>query len=54
MEDLNLLSDGQVKEFLPPRKPVFKVEPEKPCTVGAFAMPDYYTEVKRLQEEAMR
>ena len=54
MEDLNLLSDGQVKEFLPPRKPVFKVEPEKPSTVGAFAMPDYYYEVKRLQEEAMR
>jgi len=54
MEDLNLLSDGQVKEFLPPRKPVFKVEPENPNTVGAFAMPDYYYEVKRLQEEAMR
>jgi pyruvate ferredoxin oxidoreductase alpha subunit len=54
MEDLNLLSDDQVRGFLPPRKPVYKVEPEKPLTVGAFAMPDYYSEVKRLQEEAMR
>lgn len=54
MEDLNLLSDDQVSGFLPRRKPVYKVEPEKPLTVGALAMPDYYYEVKRQQEEAMR
>jgi len=54
MEDLNVLSDDQVSDFLPPRKPVYKVEPEKPLTVGAMAMPDYYYEVKRQQEEAMR
>ncbi len=54
MEDLNILSDDQVGGFLPPRKPVFTLAPEKPLTVGALAMPDYYYEVKRQQEEAIR
>jgi pyruvate ferredoxin oxidoreductase alpha subunit len=54
MEDLNHLSDEQVKGFLPRRNPVYKVDPENPLTVGPLAMPDYYYEVKRQQEEAMR
>ncbi len=54
MEDLNHLSDDQVTGFLPPRSPVYRFEPENPITVGALAMPDYYFEVKRLQEDALR
>jgi len=54
MEGVTVLEDEEVKAFLPPRKPLHTVNPEKPLTVGALALPDYYLEVKRQQEEAMK
>lgn len=53
-ESMKVLSDEDVDKFLPPRKPIFKVDPETPITVGAMALPEYYYEVKRQQEEAIQ
>jgi len=54
MEGVAVLEDEEVEGFLPPRKPLHTVNPEEPLTVGALALPDYYFEVKRQQEEAMK
>ncbi|HID16870.1 TPA: pyruvate ferredoxin oxidoreductase, partial [Candidatus Bathyarchaeota archaeon] len=54
MEDVRVLGDGEVEGFLPTRKIKYKMDPDNPMTFGALVPPDYYFEVKRQQEEAMR
>jgi pyruvate ferredoxin oxidoreductase alpha subunit len=65
LENVNVLPDGVVKEFVGIRqlsnvfthegKTVpFKLDPENPMTMGPVAFPNYYTEFKRQQEEAMK
>jgi pyruvate ferredoxin oxidoreductase alpha subunit len=54
MEDVCVLNDNEVEEFLPARKAKYKLDFNEPITVGALTLPDYYFEVKRQQEEAMK
>lgn len=54
LEGVKTLEDEEVMRFLPPRKSVYSIDPEKPITVGALCLTDYYFEFKRQQEEAMR
>ncbi len=54
MENLYVLKDDEVTAFLPPRKAYVKLDPEHPATLGGLALPEYYFEVKRQQEEAIR
>jgi pyruvate ferredoxin oxidoreductase alpha subunit len=65
LENVNVLSDDAVKKFVGTRqlsnvlthegKTVpFKLDPENPMTMGPVAFPNYYTEFKRQQEEAMK
>ncbi len=54
MEGVNVLEDEEVYKFLLTRKPVYKVDPDNPLTVGALCLPDFYFEVKRQQVEAMK
>jgi pyruvate ferredoxin oxidoreductase alpha subunit len=65
LENVNVLSDEFVKKFVGERelpnvlthegKTVpFKLEPDTPMTMGPIAMPNYYFEFKRQQEEAMK
>jgi pyruvate ferredoxin oxidoreductase alpha subunit len=54
MENLYVLKDEDAARFLPPRKPVYRLDPEHPATFGALALPEYYFEIKRQQEEALR
>lgn len=54
LEDLHVLKDEDVTKFLPSRIPYFKLDPSNPITLGGLSLPEYYTEVKRQQEEAMR
>jgi len=54
MEGVDTLEDDEVKGFLSTRKAELKVDPDKPITVGAVCLPDYYFEVKRQQVEAMK
>lgn len=65
LENVKILSDDVVKRFVGTRQfPVvlthegktvpYKLDPENPMTMGPVAMPNYYFEFKRQQEEAMR
>jgi len=54
MEGVDVLEDGAVNEFLKTRDPVFTMDPDKPLTVGALCLTDFYFEFKRQQVEAMR
>jgi pyruvate ferredoxin oxidoreductase alpha subunit len=65
LENVNVLPDGVVKKFVGIRTlpqvlthegktAPFKLDPENPMTMGPIALPNYYFEFKRQQEEAMR
>jgi pyruvate ferredoxin oxidoreductase alpha subunit len=65
LENVKTLPDGVVKKFVGARQfPVvlthegktvpYKLDVENPMTMGPVAMPNYYFEFKRQQEEAMR
>jgi len=65
LENVLTFSDETVKGFVKTRQfPVvlthegktvpFKLDPETPMTMGPIAMPNYYFEFKRQQEEAMK
>jgi len=65
LENVNTLPDETVKQFVGTRqfttvtthegKAVpFKLDPANPMTIGPIALPNYYFEFKRQQEEAMK
>jgi len=65
LENVEILPDDAVKRFVGTRQfPVvlthegktvpYKLDPESPMTMGPVALPNYYFEFKRQQEEAMR
>lgn len=43
----------QVAKFLPPFKPVNRLDPGNPITMGAFGVPNIFAETKRAQNEAL-
>jgi pyruvate ferredoxin oxidoreductase alpha subunit len=49
-----LLDEEEAGRYLPPFRPVNRLDPDNPITMGDFGMPDFYTEVKKAQEEALR
>jgi len=53
MEGVDVVDDVVVAKFLQTRTPLFKLDPEKPITVGALCFTDYYYEFKRQQVEAL-
>ena len=44
---------AKIDEFLPPFKPEYILDPEKPMTFGAYATPNDYMEFKWEQQKAM-
>jgi len=65
LENVTVLPDEVVKEFVGERQlPMvintegksvpLKLDPDSPLTLGPLAMPNYYYETKRQQEEAMK
>jgi len=54
IEPIELLDQETVDRFLPPYDPLFRLHPDKPITMGCFAMPDLYTETKKAQDEALK
>lgn len=44
---------SDVDEFLPEYKPLVKLDPEEPLTIGPIAFPNSYMEFKKMQHEAM-
>jgi pyruvate ferredoxin oxidoreductase alpha subunit len=46
VEALEMVDQDTVDKFLPPYVPKHRLDPKSPVTMGAFAMPEIYTEVK--------
>ena len=53
IEAIDFPSQKDVDAFLPPFDPAYTLHPDKPVTMGAYAMPELYTEAKYAQEMAM-
>jgi pyruvate ferredoxin oxidoreductase alpha subunit len=53
IEPIELPSQKEVDEILPPYNPLYTLHPDKPVTMGAYGMPELYTEAKYAQETAM-
>ncbi len=53
IEPIEFPSQEEVDEFLPPYNPLYTLHPDKPVTMGAYAMPELYTEAKYAQEMAI-
>lgn len=53
VEAHELLDQETVDKFLPPLVPYHKLDPAKPVTMGAFAMPELYTECKYAHQMAL-
>jgi pyruvate ferredoxin oxidoreductase alpha subunit len=54
MEGVTVLEENEVSSFLGKRDPMYKLDTRKPMTFGALTLPDYYSEFKRQQVEAMK
>lgn len=52
-EVIDILSQGEVDKFLPSYIPKHKIDVKNPKTYGAYALPDFYTEAKKQQEEVL-
>jgi pyruvate/2-oxoacid:ferredoxin oxidoreductase alpha subunit len=53
IEPMILLSQTEVDAFLPPYKAEWRLNPEKPCSLGNLTSPDYYLEFRYKIQEAM-
>jgi len=52
-EVVDLPSQKEVDAFLPPNQPLYKLDPDNPLTMGAFAEPDKYMETRYMIHHAM-
>ncbi len=48
-----LMEQEDVNRFIPPFRPKYRLDPEHPITLGSFAVPEFYTEVKTAQQIAL-
>ncbi len=53
VEAHEIMDQETVDRFLPPLVPYHRLDPQKPVTMGAFAMPELYTETKKAHQEAL-
>ncbi|MBI4495348.1 MAG: pyruvate ferredoxin oxidoreductase [Deltaproteobacteria bacterium] len=54
VEPMELVSQEVVDSFLPPFQPPYTLHPDRPLTMGAFAMPEVYTESRKALDMALR
>ncbi len=54
MEDLKVLKDEDVAKFVGTRKAEVRLDVNNPMTFGGLALPEYYYEIKRQQEQALQ
>jgi pyruvate ferredoxin oxidoreductase alpha subunit len=54
VEPFEMPSQEEVDKFLPPFVPHAALHPAKPVTMGAFAMSDYFTEIMKVKDEAIK
>ena len=54
IEPVELIDQSKIEQFLPPYEPLYRLHPDRPLTMGAFALPSVYAETKKAQEVALR
>jgi pyruvate ferredoxin oxidoreductase alpha subunit len=54
VEPLEFPDQELVNKFLPTRVPYATLHPAKPVTMGAFSMSDYFTEIMKAKDEALK
>jgi pyruvate ferredoxin oxidoreductase alpha subunit len=54
VEPLEFPDQELVNKFLPARVPFATLHPDNPVTMGAFAMSDYFTEIMKAKDEALK
>lgn len=54
IEPIELIEQEKIDQFLPPYLPLYRLHPDHPVTMGAFAMPGIFAETKKAQEVALR
>jgi pyruvate ferredoxin oxidoreductase alpha subunit len=53
IEPIEFWTKDMVKQYLPPFKPLNRLDPAKPVSMGAFAMPEIFTEAKKAHDVAL-
>jgi pyruvate ferredoxin oxidoreductase alpha subunit len=53
IEPIEYVEQEKVNKYLPVFEPAHRLHPDKPLTMGAFAMPEIFTETKMAQEDAL-
>jgi pyruvate ferredoxin oxidoreductase alpha subunit len=53
IEAIEYWEPEMVKKYLPEFQPVNRLHPDNPVTMGAFGMPNIFTEAKKAQNEAL-
>ena len=53
-EPVQMVDAGVIRQYLPPYSPKYTLHPDKPLTMGAFAGPEVYSEIKKAQDEALK
>jgi pyruvate ferredoxin oxidoreductase alpha subunit len=54
IEPFELIEQEKIDQFLPPYQPLYRLHPDRPITMGAFALPSIFAETKKAQEVAIR
>jgi pyruvate ferredoxin oxidoreductase alpha subunit len=53
IEPIELIEQEKIDRFLPPYQPLYRLHPDRPITMGAFALPAIFAETKKAQEVAL-
>jgi pyruvate ferredoxin oxidoreductase alpha subunit len=53
IEPIELLEQEKIDQFLPVYQPLHRLHPDRPVTMGAFALPSIYAETKKAHEVAL-
>ncbi|MGQ9508538.1 MAG: transketolase C-terminal domain-containing protein [Thermodesulfobacteriota bacterium] len=54
IEPIELIEQEKIDQFLPPYQPLYRLHPDRPITMGAYALPSIFAETKKAQEIALR
>jgi pyruvate ferredoxin oxidoreductase alpha subunit len=53
IEPIEFVEQEKIDRFLPPYSPLYRLHPDQPVTMGAFALPSIFAETKKAQEVAL-
>ena len=54
IEPIEIMDREEVSSFLPPHNAKYRLDPHNVLTMGAFTMPEYFMEIKKQQDEALK